>query len=104
MDDYGAPDTAHSPLGTEDLDLLKQTVPFSGEDERYLRMAGDMFEDQIEDVLDVWYGFVGSSAPEPLLFQPRWRGRRLPRASARAVNTRHLPPTLRPGMTLGRSW
>jgi hypothetical protein len=49
---YGAPDTAHSPLGMEDLDLLKQTVLFTGEDERYLRMAGDVLEDQIEDVLD----------------------------------------------------
>jgi Protoglobin len=56
---YGAPDTAHSPLGMEDLDLLKQTVLFTGADERYLRMAGDVLEDQIEDVLDVWYGFVG---------------------------------------------
>jgi hypothetical protein len=55
---YGAPDTAHSPLDMEDLDLLKQTVLFTGEDERYLGMAGDVLEDQIEDVLDVWYGFV----------------------------------------------
>jgi hypothetical protein len=37
----------------EDLDLLKQTVLFTGEDERYLRMAGEVLEDQIEDVLDV---------------------------------------------------
>lgn len=43
----------------EDLDLLKQTVLFTGEDERYLRMAGDVLEDQVEDVLDAWYGFVG---------------------------------------------
>ena len=55
---YGAPETAHTPLDTEDLDLLKQTVLFTGEDERYLGMAGDVLEDQIEDVLDVWYGFV----------------------------------------------
>jgi hypothetical protein len=41
------------------LDLLKQTVLFGEEDERYLRMAGDVLEDQVEDVLDVWYGFVG---------------------------------------------
>jgi hypothetical protein len=51
---YGAPDRAHSALGMEDLDLLKQTVLFTGEDERYLRMAGDVLEDQIEDVLVVW--------------------------------------------------
>lgn len=49
-----------SPLTVKDLDLLKQAVLFTGEDERYLRMAGDVLEDQIEDVLDLWYGFVGS--------------------------------------------
>jgi hypothetical protein len=49
---------ARSPLGLEELDLLKQTVLFGEEDEEYLRMAGDVLEDQVEDVLDVWYGFV----------------------------------------------
>lgn len=57
--DFGARTVARSPLGMEDLDLLKQTVLFGEEDERYLRMAGDVLEDQVEDVLDVWYGFVG---------------------------------------------
>jgi hypothetical protein len=50
---YGAPNSARSPLGIEDLALLKQTDFFTGEDERYLKMAGDVLEDQIEDVLDV---------------------------------------------------
>src|SRR4028118_1021901 len=58
---YGPADTAHSPLGLEDLDLLKQTVLFTGEDERYLRMAGDVLEGQAEDILDLWYGFVGDN-------------------------------------------
>jgi NAD(P)-dependent dehydrogenase (short-subunit alcohol dehydrogenase family) len=44
---YGASDTARSPLGMEDLDLLKQTVLFTGEDERYLRMAGGVLEDVV---------------------------------------------------------
>ena len=56
--EYGAPSVARSPLGLEDLDLLKQTVLFGEEDEEYLRMAGDVLEGQVEDVLDVWYGFV----------------------------------------------
>lgn len=30
------------------------------EGEEYLRLAGDVLEDQAEDVLDVWYGFVAS--------------------------------------------
>jgi hypothetical protein len=57
---YGAPDTARSPLSVEDLDLLKETVLFTEEDEHYLRMAGEVLEDQTEDVLDVWYDFVAS--------------------------------------------
>ena len=57
--EYGGQDVARSPLGLEDLGLLKQTVLFGEEDEEYLRIAGDVLEDQVEDVLDVWYGFVG---------------------------------------------
>lgn len=55
---FGERGTAGSPLGPQDLDLLKQTVLFTEEDERYLRMAGEVLEDQADDVLDVWYGFV----------------------------------------------
>ena len=57
--EFGTRGVVASPLGLEDLDLLKQTVLFGEEDEQHLRMAGDVLEDQIEDVLDVWYGFVG---------------------------------------------
>jgi hypothetical protein len=56
---YGTQEIARSPLGLEDLDLLKQTVLFTEEDERYLRMAGDVLEGQADDILDLWYGFVG---------------------------------------------
>jgi protoglobin len=58
--DFGAGTVARSPLGIEDLELLKQTVLFSDEDEEYLRLAGDVLEDQADEVLDLWYGFVGS--------------------------------------------
>ena len=58
--DFGAGTIARSPLGIEDLDLLKRTVLFADEDEEYLRLAGDVLEDQLEEVLDLWYGFVGS--------------------------------------------
>jgi hypothetical protein len=57
---YGAPDTARSPLGVGELDLLKETVLFTEDDERYLRMAGEVLRGQTEDVLDVWYDFVAS--------------------------------------------
>jgi Protoglobin len=57
---YGVPEVGRSPVTLEDLALLKQSVLFGAEDERYLRMAGDVLRDQVDDVLDVWYGFVAS--------------------------------------------
>jgi hypothetical protein len=58
---YGTGEVARSPLTLEDLDLLKRTVMFTDEDERYLRMAGDVLEGQAEQILDLWYGFVGDN-------------------------------------------
>ena len=58
--DYGSEELAASPVTLEDLDLLKQAVLFTDEDERYLRMAGDVLESRTDQVLEVWYGFVGS--------------------------------------------
>ncbi len=57
---FGVREAARSPLGLGDLDLLKRTVLFGEEDEEYLRMAGDVLEGQTDEVLDLWYGFVGS--------------------------------------------
>ncbi len=51
---------APSPVSETDLDALKQTVLFSDADAQYLRLAGEVLEDQTEAVLDVWYGFVGA--------------------------------------------
>jgi hypothetical protein len=57
---FGVQGTARSPLDLGDLDLLKQTVLFTVEDEEYLRLAGEVLEDQVDEVLDVWYDFVAS--------------------------------------------
>lgn len=57
---YGSSEAARSPLNEQDLDLLKKTVLFTADDVRYLNMAGEVLGDQVEDVLDVWYGFVAS--------------------------------------------
>jgi hypothetical protein len=57
---YGSDDLERSPVSEDDLALLKQTVLFDDNDERHLRMAGEVLRDQVEDVLDVWYGFVAS--------------------------------------------
>ncbi|GIU81711.1 MAG: protogloblin ApPgb [Acidobacteria bacterium] len=57
---YGTQEVSSSPLTMEDFENLKKAVLFTAEDEQYLRMAGEVLADQIEDVLDLWYGFVGS--------------------------------------------
>ena len=59
--DLGKPESARSPLSDEDFDKLKKTVLFGDDDLRALCMAADVLDDQVEAVLDVWYGFVASS-------------------------------------------
>ncbi|TMR41692.1 protoglobin domain-containing protein [Actinomadura geliboluensis] len=55
---YGS--TPPSPVTPDEFEKLKATVLLTADDEEALRMAGDVLEDQVEDVLDVWYGFVAA--------------------------------------------
>ena len=57
---FGAEETPRSPLSPEEFDPLKKTVLFTDDDVRYLQMAGQVLDDQVGDVLDLWYGFVAS--------------------------------------------
>lgn len=56
---YGEESVPKSPLSDEEFDRLRQTVLWSEADEEHLRMAGEVLDGQIDDVLDTWYGFVG---------------------------------------------
>ena len=58
---YGEAELARSPVSPEELDLLLQTVLFTDEDRAALRRAGEVLGGQVEDVLDVWYGFVAAN-------------------------------------------
>jgi hypothetical protein len=57
---YGEPGLARSAVTMSELDRLKASVLFDAADEAALAEAGRVLADQIEDVLDVWYGFVGA--------------------------------------------
>jgi hypothetical protein len=57
---YGSDGAARSPVSSEELDLLQQTVLFGAQDQEALRLAGEVLEDQVEQLLDVWYGFVAA--------------------------------------------
>jgi hypothetical protein len=58
---YGTPEVTGSPVSPDELELLKSTVLFGPDDEAALRRAGMILEPKIDDVLDLWYGFVGSN-------------------------------------------
>ena len=59
--DYGSAGLAASPVTMQDLGLLKKTLLWSDEDDRYLRMAGEVLAGQTDAVLDLWYGYVGGN-------------------------------------------
>jgi hypothetical protein len=56
---FGQTDVARSPVTAGDVELLKATLLWN-DDERYLRMAGEVLADQVDEVLELWYGYVGS--------------------------------------------
>ncbi len=57
---YGTAAVATSPVTLEEFEAMKHSVLFGEEDVRYLRLSYDIVKDYVEEILDVWYGFVGS--------------------------------------------
>ena len=57
---YGTAAVAMSPVTVADFELMKKSALFGDEDVKYLRLSHDIVKDQVEAILDVWYGFVGS--------------------------------------------
>src|SRR5690348_1820133 len=56
----GAASVPHSPVTLEDFARMKASALFGDDDVKYLRMSRDVVKDYVEQILDVWYGFVGS--------------------------------------------
>jgi hypothetical protein len=56
----GDPALPKSPITTRDLADLKESLLFGEDDVAALRKARGVVEDQVEAILDVWYGFVAS--------------------------------------------
>jgi hypothetical protein len=49
-----------SPVGVDDLQLLLATLLWTDDDAAALATAGTVLADQVDAVLDLWYGYVGS--------------------------------------------
>lgn len=56
----GTSAVARSPVTLAEFEEMKASVLFGEEDVKHLRMSHDVVKDQVEAILDVWYGFVAS--------------------------------------------
>jgi hypothetical protein len=55
---YGSKEVARSPISFKEFELLKNTILWTDEDEKYIRMSAEVLADQTDDILDVWYSFI----------------------------------------------
>jgi hypothetical protein len=58
---YGTDAVPRSPIGLQELELLKGTLLLGDDDLAALRRSGEVLADQVEEILDGWYGFVGAN-------------------------------------------
>ena len=57
----GTSSVARSPVTLAELELLKKTLLFGADDVKALKQSHEVLKDQTGAILDVWYGFVGST-------------------------------------------
>ena len=60
---YGADDVPASPVSMQDLENLKITVGFTVEDERYLKIAGEVLSGQTEEIVRHWRSGIIAGIP-----------------------------------------
>ena len=60
---YGEPDVVQSAVSVRDLDDLKRNAGFTEDDERYLRLAGEVLADQTREIVEHWRGGIIASIP-----------------------------------------
>ena len=56
---YGTPEVAKSPVSPQGFEDLKVSAGFTEEDQRYLRLAGEVLADQTKQIVDHWRGIIG---------------------------------------------
>ena len=58
---YGTDAVPRSPVSLQDLELLQATLLLGPDDLAALRRSRDLLAPRVEEILDVWYGFVGAN-------------------------------------------
>jgi len=61
---YGTAEVAKSPVSTADLEDLKISAGFTAEDERNLRLAGEVLTGQTKQIVDHWRSGIIASIPD----------------------------------------
>jgi hypothetical protein len=74
---HGTGAVAPSPVTLDEFELMKKSVLFGDEDVAFLRRSHDVVRNQVEAILDVWYGFVGSNPHLLASFTSRHDGKPL---------------------------
>jgi hypothetical protein len=59
---HGAAALPRASISLEEFELLKKTVLFTDDDVKALQQSKAVVQGQVEAILDVWYGFVGSNS------------------------------------------
>jgi hypothetical protein len=75
---YGTSEVGPSPIRLSDFESMKKSALFGEEDVRQLRLSHAIVADQVEAILDVWYGFVGSNEHLVASFSAKHGGKPLP--------------------------
>lgn len=58
---HGTSGIARSPISLAEFERMKESALFGCEDVTLLRRSREILADQVEAILDVWYGFVGAN-------------------------------------------
>jgi len=74
---HGTSAVPRSPVTLADFDQMKASVLFGDADIEQLRLSYDIVKDQVEAILDVWYGFIGSQPQLLASFSSRSEGKPL---------------------------
>jgi len=58
---YGTAEAARSQISLKELEELKQSVGLTSDDEKYLKLAGEVLADQTKELVDTWRGVIGKA-------------------------------------------
>lgn len=58
---FGTADAAKSPVSLEEFEKLKQSAGFTSDDEKHLRLAGEVLADQTKEVVEKWRGIIAET-------------------------------------------